>query len=257
MAWSSGQKYLAEFLGTFALLLFGGGAAVFTIGGGDALSRAVLVSFAIGATILGAAYALGDVSGGHFNPAVTVAMAVSRRMPARDVVPYIVAQVIGGIVGMGVVLGIVGGYAGGDPFWVTEVHAAALGSQCYASTASGCGFSWGAVFLLEAALTFLFALVILLVTRADNPTKNLAPVAIGLTLVVTNLTAIPVDGASINPARSFAPALLSAMWSNGSWAIGQDWLFWVAPIVGGILAGIVAMAFRGPGGERSPPAPAN
>lgn len=253
MAWSSGQRYLAEFLGTFALLLFGGGAAVFTITGGilEPLSRAVLISFAIGVTILGAAYALGDVSGGHFNPAVTIAMWVGRRMPARDVLPYIVAQVVGGIVGIGVVAAIVAGSAPAN----TAAQGGALASQCYSASnaPASCGFSWGSVFLLEAALTFVFALVILLVTRPESPTKNLAPVAIGLTLMVTNLVAIPVDGASINPARSFAPALLSAGWSSGNWAIGQDWLFWIAPIVGGILAGLVAMAFRGASEEKSPP----
>lgn len=254
MAWSSGQKYLAEFLGTFALLLFGGGSAVFSIDYGDTTARAVLVSLAFGATVLGAAYALGDVSGGHFNPAVTVGAWVGRRLPARDVVPYIVAQVVGGVVGIAVVAAIVAGHPGG--FFVDDVHAAALGSQCYAAGSAPCAYSLGAVFLIEAALTFLFVFVILQVTRPENSTKNMAPVAIGLTLMITNLVAIPVDGASINPARSFAPALLSAGWSSGSWAIGESWLFWVAPIVGAILAGVVVRAFGASGAEKSPPAPA-
>jgi aquaporin Z len=243
MAWSSTQKYLAEFLGTFALLLFGGGAAVFTLGATEGIARAILVSLAIGVAILGAAYALGDISGGHFNPAVTVSMAVAGRMPLKDVIPYIIAQVVGAIVGIGVVLGVVDGFEGSGNF-INTVHAGALGSQCYFGNGSPCGFSPGAVFLLEVALTFGFVLVIHLVTRAENGAKNLAPVAIGLTLMITNLTAIPVDGASINPARSFAPALLSAGWSNATWAIDQSWLFWVAPIVGGVLAALVAMALK-------------
>jgi aquaporin Z len=238
MAWSATQRYLAEFLGTFALLLFGGGAAVFSLGElGNA--RVVLVSAAFGLTVLGAAYAFGDISGGHFNPAVTLSMALSRRMPMKDVLPYLIAQIFGGIVGIGVVFG---GLA----------QNAALGSQCFSGSGAppGCAFGVGSVFLIELALTFVFVLVIQLVTRSENGAKNLAPIAIGLTLVVTNLVAINVDGASINPVRSFSPALLATYWSNATWAIQESWLFWVAPILGGLLASVVESMLR-PNGSRS------
>lgn len=241
MAWSAAQKYLAEFLGTFALLLLGGGAAVFSLGDpGNA--RVVLVSAAFGLTVLGGAYAFGDISGGHFNPAVTLSMALSRRMPMRDVLPYLVAQILGGIVGISVVFGIVHGSANG----FMEAQGAALGSQCYSGSGApmGCSYAVGSVFLIELALTFLFVLVIQFVTRPESPAKNLAPIAIGLTLVVVNLVAINVDGASINPVRSFSPALISLYWSNATWAIQESWLFWVAPILGGLLASVVEMWFR-------------
>ncbi|MCI4362181.1 MAG: aquaporin, partial [Thermoplasmata archaeon] len=168
MAWTSTQKYLAEFLGTFALLLFGGGAAVFSLGDpGNA--RVVLVSAAFGLTVLGAAYAFGDVSGGHFNPAVTLSMALSKRMPMKDVVPYLAAQILGGIVGMGVVFGIVHGSS--IPF--TLAQGAALGSQCYSGSGApaGCSYAIGSVFLIELALTFIFVLVIQMVTRAESGAK--------------------------------------------------------------------------------------
>jgi len=248
MAWSPVQKYLAEFLGTFGLLLFGGGAAVFSLGQlGNA--RVILVSFAFGITVLGLAYAFGEISGGHFNPAVTLSMALSRRMPMKDVVPYLIAQILGGIVGIAVVFGIVAGSAG--PLALAQ--GAALGSQCYSGSGApqGCGFSVGSVFLIELAATFVFVLIIQFVTRPENGTKNLAPIAIGLTLVVTNLVAINVDGASINPVRSFSPALLATYWSSARWAIQESWLFWVAPILGGLLASVVESMFRPSGTSTS------
>jgi aquaporin Z len=241
MAWSRSQKYLAEFLGTFALLLFGGGSAVFSLGElGNA--RVLLVSLAFGTVLVGGIFAFGDVSGGHFNPAVTLSMALSRRMPLGDVVPYLVAQVVGGIVGIAVVFGIAHGSSG----MFSLAQSAALGSQCYSGSnaPAGCGFSVGSVFLLELALTFVFVLVIQFVTRSENGAKNLAPVAIGFTLLVANLVAINVDGASINPVRSFSPAVVSLYWSNATWAIQESWLFWVAPILGGLLASVVEMWFR-------------
>jgi aquaporin Z len=245
MAWNPGQRYLAEFLGTFALLLFGGGAAVFSATVfSDVNARVVLVSAAFGFTVLGAAYAFGEVSGGHFNPAVTISMALSKRMPARDVVPYILAQAAGGIVGILVVLGIA---RGGASTYYSAVQTIALGSQCYAASIappSSCAYSLGSVFLLELALTFVFVLIIHLVTRAEGGARNLAPAAIGLTLLVTNLLAIPVDGASINPVRSLSPALVSAIWPTAQWAIQESWLFWVAPILGGLLASVTERALR-------------
>jgi aquaporin Z len=249
MAATSYQRYLAEFVGTFALLLFGGGSAVFSLYYvTDPLSRVVLVSLSFGFVLAGLAYAFGDLSGGHFNPAVTISMAVSRRMPLRDVVPYLLAQVVGGLVGISVVFAIVAGAPSGAGS-STPPALNALGSQCYYSSSlsslpGGCGFSLGAVFLIELALTFVFVLVIQLVTRPESSAKNLAPMAIGLALLVANLVAIPVDGASLNPVRSFSPAVLSLYWSNAQWAIQESWVFWVAPILGGVLAAIVERALR-------------
>jgi aquaporin Z len=241
MAWSSGQKYLAEFVGTMGLLLAVGGAAVFTLGEVD-LALAILVNLSVGFGLIGLIYAFGDISGGHFNPAVTIAAWVSGRMPARDVVPYILSQVAGGVLGMGIVAGI----AYGNDSFFTLAQKAALGSQTYSGGSAPGAFSLSAVFLIEVAFTFLLVLVILFSTRANSSAKNLAPVGIGLTLLMANLVAIPIDGASINPARSFAPAVLSSMWSSGNWAIGQDWIFWVAPILGGLFAALVDRALRGP-----------
>lgn len=252
MVWSSAQKYVAEFLGTFALLLVGGGAAVFSLGDpGNA--RVVLVSIAFGAVLAGIVYAFGEISGGHFNPAVTLSMALSRRMPLRDVVPYLVAQVVGGIVGILVVFGV----ADGSPGMFSLAQGAALGSQCYSgfNAPAGCAFSVGSVFLLELAMTFVFVLVIQIVTRPENGTKNLAPLAIGFMLLVANLVNINVDGASLNPVRSFSPALVSLYWSSATWALQESWLFWVAPILGGLLASVVEGMFRPNGASSSPAAP--
>jgi aquaporin Z len=243
MAWTSTQKYFAEFVGTFALLFMGGGSAVFTLqflGGFEPAARVVIVSLVFGFVLMALAYAFGDVSGGHFNPAVTVSMAVNRRLPLKDVVPYLVAQIVGSILGIAVVWGIVSGL--GSQYTLAKTYA--LGSQCYAGNGSPCGYSLGSVFLLELVMTFVFILVIQLVTRPESSAKNLAPLAIGGALMVGNFLAIPVDGASLNPVRSFAPALLSAQFSGSTWAIDQSWLFWVAPILGGILAGLVEMWLR-------------
>lgn len=245
MAWSAGQRYAAEFLGTFGLLLFGGGSAVFTLSlstGLDPNSRVLVVSLTFGLIIVAMVYIFGDISGGHFNPAVTVSMGVAGKMPARDVVPYLLAQIAGGFLGILVVWGI----ASGSSAQTSIAQASALGSQCYAGMGApgGCAYGLGAVFLIELVLTFVFVLVIQVITRPESPAKNLAPLVIGLTLGMTNLVAIPVDGASINPVRSFSPALLSLMWTSARWAIEESWVFWVAPILGGVLAAIVERLFR-------------
>jgi aquaporin Z len=253
MAATASQRYLAEFLGTFLLLLFGDGAAVLSLSlwqGSlplDPNARIVLISASFGIAVVGGAYAFGEISGAHFNPAVTLSMALSRRMPLRDVGPYLVAQVAGAFVGVLTVLGVAYGSAGS---WA-DAQMSGIGSQGYAG-APPYHFAVGAVFLLELALTFLFVLVIQRVTRPESGARNLAPLAIGLTLLVTNLVAIPVDGASINPARSFAPAVLAQIWSGTGWAIQQVWLFWVAPILGGLLASLVDSAFRAPAAPASP-----
>ncbi|MCI4357967.1 MAG: aquaporin [Thermoplasmata archaeon] len=242
MAWSAGQRYLVEFVGTFSLLLAVGGAAVFTLDlGAGSLVRVVLVSLSVGFGLIGLLYSFGEISGGHFNPAVTIGAWAAGRFAPRDVLPYLAAQVAGGIAGMGTIAAV----AYGNPDLFHAAQGSALASQCYTTGAVACGgFGWGAVFVLETAFTFFLVLVILFATRSDASAKNLAPIGIGLTLIMTNLVGIPVDGASINPARSFAPALLSAFWSSGNWAIQQDWIFWVAPILGGVIAALVDRALQ-------------
>jgi aquaporin Z len=244
MSWSAPQRYVAEFVGTFGLLLSVTGAALLSLnvdhGAFSSDSRVLLISFALGLGVLGMAYAFGDVSGGHFNPAITIGMWVAGRTKARDVVPYILAQVLGGLVAVGVIAGIA---YGSSSLWASA-QGAALAAQGYSGNGSPYTVALGSVFLLEVVLTFFLVIVALRSTASESFAKNLAPVGIALTLLMTNLVAIPIDGASINPARSFAPAVLSAMWSGDQWAIQQDWLFWVAPIVGGLLAAGVDRIFR-------------
>ena len=241
MAYSSGQRYLAEFVGTFGLLLAITGGAVFTeVGFLDPVSRVMLISLCVGLALVALIYSFGDISGGHFNPAVTLAAWVAGRFSARDVIPYILAQLAGGVLGVGVIAGV----AYGNSMVFSAAQKIGLASQGYSGGSSPYAYGPGAVFLIEVALTFLLVIVILFSTRSEGTAKNLAPLGIGFTLLLANLVAIPVDGASINPARSFAPAVLSSMWSSGNWAIGQDWIFWVAPILGGIFAALVERALR-------------
>ncbi|MCI4339381.1 MAG: aquaporin [Thermoplasmata archaeon] len=242
MTWSLSQKCLGEFLGTFGLVVSVTGAAIFTFGlGADTNGRVLLIAMALGFGVLGMVYAFGDVSGAHFNPAVTIGMWASGRMKTGEVVPYIVSQLLGGIVAVAAMAGVA---YGSSVAWA-NAQTISLASQGYSGNGSGYLFSAGSVFLLEVVFTFFLVLVILYATRSDGFAKNLAPVGIALTLLMTNLVAIPVDGASVNPARSFAPALLSAMfWSSDRWAITQDWIFWVAPIIGGLLAAGVTRMLR-------------
>lgn len=244
MAWSSGQRYLAEFLGTFGLLLSVTGGAVLSLnvnaGTFSPDARVLLISLALGFGVLGMIYAFGDVSGAHFNPAVTIAALAAGRTKVKDAAMYIVAQLLGGIVAVAAIAGI--GY-GSSSLW-NATQRIAIGSQGYAGNGSPYTVGMGSVFLLEVVLTFFLVLVILFATREEGFAKNLAPVGIALTLAMANLIAIPIDGASVNPARSFAPALLSAFWPGARWAIQQDWLFWVAPILGGLLAALVERYYR-------------
>jgi aquaporin Z len=234
------QRYLSEFVGTMGLLLAVTGAAVFSAAFQvDFLSRVILISSSVGFALVGLIYAFGDLSGGHFNPAVTIGAWVSGRFPARDVAPYILAQAAGGVLGVGIIAGI----AYGNSTTYAAIQGGALASQCYNTSAVTCfGYPIGSVFLIEVAFTFMLVSAILFATRPERTAPALAPLGIGLTLLMTNLVAIPVDGASINPARSFAPAAVSSVWSHGQWAIGQDWIFWVAPIVGGVLAAFLDRA---------------
>jgi aquaporin Z len=244
MTWTSGQRYLAEFLGTFGLLSAVGGAAIFSgllVGGLLDSARVLLISASLGFGVLGMAYAFGDVSGGHFNPAISLGFWLSGRLEGREVVPYILAQVAGGIVAMGLIAGIA--YGGPSGFFAS-VQAHALASQGYSGNGAPYLYSAVSVFLLEVLFTFFLVVVALTATRSENSSKNLAAIAITMTLFMTNLVAIPVDGASVNPARSFAPAVLSAFWPSGQWAIKEDWIFWVAPFIGAIIAAVIDRALR-------------
>ncbi len=248
MAPSAGQRYLAEFLGSFILLFVGGGSAVFTAyltatPGVSVVPRFILISFSFGIGVMAAIYIFGDISGGHFNPAVTLAMWFTKRMERADLGPYLVAQILGGITGISVALGIVSSGGSGG---YSATQAEALGSQGFSGFGAPAYFQFnlGSVLLLEIAITFVFVLVILSVTRSGSPVKNLAPLVIGLTLLVANLVALPIDGSSINPIRSFSPAVVSAMWPSARWAIVESWAFWVAPIVGGLLAAFVERYFH-------------
>lgn len=219
------HRMAAELVGTFWLVLGGCGSAV--------LAAAVPglgigfhgVALAFGLTVLTMAFAIGHVSGCHLNPAVTVGLTVARRFPAGEVGPYVVAQVLGAIAGAGVLYLIASGKAGFDV-------SAGFASNGFAEHSPG-GYAAGACFLTELVMTFAFLFVILGATDERAP-KGLAPIAIGLCLTLIHLVSIPVTNTSVNPARSTGPALFA-----GGWALAQLWMFWIAPIVGAALAGVV------------------
>jgi aquaporin Z len=221
-----GKRLGAEFFGT-AWLVFGGCGSAVLAGAFPDLGIGFLgVSLAFGLSVLTMAYAVGHISGGHFNPAVTVGLWAGGRFPAREILPYVAAQVVGGAAGAFVLSVIARGKAGFD------VAGSRLGANGYAEYSPG-GYSLGAGFTAEVVLTFFFLLVILGATDRRAP-AGFAPIAIGLALTLIHLVGIPVTGTSVNPARSTAPALFV-----GGWALAQLWLFWVAPIIGGALAGAV------------------
>ncbi len=236
------QRYLAEFLGTFGLLVAITSVALLSLNlaGVEPTTRFLMIALAAGLGLTGLIYAFGDLSGGHFNPAVTIGFWVSGRFPSRDVAPYLLAQVAGALVAVATIAGVAYGSAG---LWTSVTgQGVALGSEGYSGGGSPFHLAWPSVFLLEAVMTFLFVTVILSSTRTGRTAANLAPLAIGLTLLVAHLGSLTIDGTSVNPARSFAPAVLSAMWSPDRWALNQDWLFWVAPIVGAVIAALVERA---------------
>jgi aquaporin Z len=223
----------AEFFGT-AWLVFGGcGSAVLAAAFPQLGIGFAGVALAFGLTVVTMAYAVGHISGGHFNPAVTVGLWAGGRFPARDILPYVVAQVIGGAAGTFVLSVIAKGKAGFD------LVASGFAANGFAEHSPG-GYSLGAGFTAEVVLTFFFLLVILGVTDKRAP-AGFAPLAIGLALTLIHLVGIPVTNTSVNPARSTAPALFV-----GGWALSQLWLFWVAPILGGALAGSVHRWISGP-----------
>lgn len=216
------KKSLAEFIGTFTLVLFGCGAAV--IAGGDIGLTGI--SFAFGLALIGMAYGIGSVSGCHINPAVTLGVVASGRMSIQDAIPYMIAQVAGGIAGALVLMIIATGKAD------YSVAANGLGQNGWGAGYLG-EYTMAAAFVFEVVATFLFLVVILGSTGAGAPSA-MAGLAIGLALVVIHLVGINVTGVSVNPARSIGPALFA-----GGTAIAQLWLFIVAPIIGAVAAGLL------------------
>jgi aquaporin Z len=226
------KRALAEFLGTFWLVLGGCGAAVLSARVPGVGIGILGVALAFGLTVVTAMYAVGELSGGHFNPAITLGLATARRFPVNEVLPYWAAQVAGGIVAALVLFGIAHGV---PQFSATTSGFAANG---YGFHSPG-GYDLGAAFLSELVMSFMLVLVVLGSTHA-TAIKGFAPLAVGLALTLIHLVSIPVTNTSVNPARSTGPALFA-----GGWAIGQLWLFWLAPLVGGVLAGIVHPAIVG------------
>jgi aquaporin Z len=229
---SIGKRSLAEAMGTFWLVFGGCGAAVLAAGFPTLGIGFVGVAFAFGLTVLTMAFAIGHISGCHLNPAVTIGLTVARRFPAREVVPYVVAQVVGAILGAGTLYLIASGKPGFD------VHAG-FASNGYAEHSPG-GYALSSAFIAEVVLTLAFLVIILGATDERAP-KGFAPIAIGLGLTLIHLIGIPVTNVSVNPARSTGPALFC-----GGWALSQLWLFWVAPIVGGALGGLIYPALARP-----------
>jgi aquaporin Z len=219
------KAYGAEFIGTFWLVLGGCGSAVLAAAFPGVGIGLLGVSLAFGLTVLTMAYALGHVSGAHFNPAVSVGLWAAGRFPAARLLPYIVAQVAGGLAGAGVLYLVATGKAGFDV-------SAGFASNGYGEHSPG-GYSLLAAALIEVVLTAGFLIVILGATSSGAP-QNLAPVAIGLALTLIHLISIPVTNTSVNPARSTAVALFV-----GDWAVSQLWLFWVAPIVGAVAGALI------------------
>lgn len=217
------KRLMAEFLGTFWLVLGGCGSAVLAAAFPNVGIGLHGVSLAFGLTVLTMAYGIGHISGCHLNPAVSVGLCVGKRFPASDLVPYIIAQVIGAIAGAGILYLIASGKAGFS-------LAGGFASNGYAEHSPG-GYSLVAAFVTELVMTFMFLIIILGSTDKRAP-QGFAPIAIGLGLTLIHLISIPVTNTSVNPARSTGPALFV-----GSWAISQLWLFWLAPIVGAALAG--------------------
>lgn len=224
------KKLIAEFIGTFWLVLGGCGSAVLAASFPELGIGFVGVSLAFGLTVLTMAYAIGHISGCHLNPAVSLGLWTNGRFSTSELLPYIIAQVLGGIAGAFILYIIASGKAGFD---ITSGFA----SNGYAEHSPN-GYSLISVLVAEIVMTFMFLLVILGSTDKRAP-SGFAPIAIGLALTLIHLITIPVSNTSVNPARSTAVAIF-----EGTWAMDQLWLFWVAPIIGAILAGIVYKLFE-------------
>ena len=223
---SIGKRLTAEFFGTFWLVFGGCGSAVLAAAFPELGIGFAGVALAFGLTVVTMAYAVGHISGAHFNPAVTVGLWTGSRFPAKDVVPYIIAQVIGGIAAGAVLYLIASGKPGFD------AAASGFASNGYGEHSPG-GFSMQSAIVAEFVLTAFFLIVINGTTHKLAPT-GFAPLAIGLTLTLIHLISIPVTNTSVNPARSTGVAVF-----QGGWALGQLWLFWVVPLIGGAVGGLI------------------
>jgi aquaporin Z len=217
------KKLAAEFIGTFWLVLGGCGSAVLAAAFPEVGIGLAGVSLAFGLTVLTMAYAIGHISGCHLNPAVTIGLWAGGRHPLGEVSPYIVAQVLGGIAGALVLYMIASGQPGFD-------LSGGLASNGFGEHSPG-GYSMASGFLTEVVMTLMFLVIILGATDRRAP-AGFAPIAIGLGLTLIHLISIPVTNTSVNPARSTGPAVFV-----GDWALGQLWLFWVAPFIGALIAG--------------------
>lgn len=226
------KKLGAEFLGTFWLVLGGCGSVVLAAAFPDLGIGFLGVALAFGLTLLTMAFAIGHISGCHINPAVSIGLWAGGRFSSKELVPYIVVQVLGGLCAGAVLYFIASGKAGFDV-------SAGFASNGYGAHSPG-GYSLGAAFVTEVVMTFMFLLVIHGATDKRAP-QGFAPIAIGLCLTLIHLISIPVTNTAVNPARSTGVALFA-----GGWAVQQLWLFWIAPIIGGILGGVV---YRWLGGE--------
>ena len=227
------KRFAAEFLGTFWLVLGGCGSAVLAAnfgGDGNPLGIGLLgVALAFGLTVLTGAYAFGHISGAHFNPAVSVGLWAGGRFPTKDLVPYIVAQVLGAILAGFILFQIASGTAG---FAINPNAAGAFATNGFGARSPG-GYSMHAALLCEVIMAAMFVIVIMGATHRRAP-AGFAPIAIGLALTLIHLISIPVTNTSVNPARSTGVALFA-----GSGAISQLWLFWIAPLVGGAIGGLI------------------
>ena len=219
---SLARRLGAEFLGTFVLVFVGCGTAILNAGNKGINLLGVAVAFGIAVTVM--VYAVGAISGGHFNPAVTVGLAVARRFPWSDVVAYILVQVVAAIVASVALLGVASGQKG------FSAKASGFASNGYGDH-SPFHYNLGAGLLVEVVMTAVFLYVIIGSTDV-RASAGFAGIAIGFTLMIIHLTSIPVTNTSVNPARSTGPALI-----QHGWALGQLWLFWLAPLVGALVAG--------------------
>jgi len=223
------KKYVVELVGTFVLVFMGCGSAVLA----GAYIGNVGISFAFGLSVLAMAYAIGGISGCHINPAVSISMFVAGKLKLKDTIVYITVQCIGAVLGAATLYWI----ALGNPSYSLTVDG--LGQNGYGE-ASPTGFSMMSGFIAEVILTFIFLLVIFGSTSEKAP-KDFAGITIGLSLVLIHLVGIPITGTSVNPARSFGPAVISSLFGGqtGMVAINQLWLFWIAPIIGALVAAAV------------------
>jgi aquaporin Z len=222
------KKYFAELIGTMVLVLMGCGSAVIA---GNAIGFSG-ISFAFGLSVVAMAYTIGIISGCHINPAISISMLVAGKLTVKDTAFYVVFQCIGAIIGAGILYSIA---MGGPSF-----NAASLGQNGY-DLASPAGYTMTSALITEIVLTFIFVLVVHGSTSEKAP-KGFAGLAIGLTLVLIHLVAIPIDGTSVNPARSLGPAVIAGL--ADTTALSQLWLFIIGPIIGGILAALVWKTFK-------------